>query len=201
MLLMCFQSSRFIDNSSSCLHTMEIVFTRCDCIRFPTFFFVDLYAKFYFSTCMCLSSSLIFFYIETSTFPIFGHGFRISSYRRAQVWKVHPFSKNILNYSPSFWCVFKHEWRSVTNPGTQNFSAISGLWWSPNFLPSCSLSLEVFLTAHFSLTNSSSKFKCQFLCDGYCLILPSPILSHNTSIDGDVETESVPRSGLLWLIL
>ena len=72
---------------------MEIVFTRCDCIRFPTFFFVDLYAKFYFSTCMCLSSSLIFFYIETSTFPIFGHGFRISSYRRAQVWKVHPFSK------------------------------------------------------------------------------------------------------------
>lgn len=127
---MWFQSFRFIDHYSSCLNTMEIVFTQCDCIRFLTLFFVDLCANFYFSICMYFFYSLFFIYIETSSFPVFGHGFRISLYWRAQVWKVHPFSKNILNYSPPFRCVFQIWMEIVHNPVTQNFLPASGLWYS-----------------------------------------------------------------------
>lgn len=114
----------------------------------------------------------LFLYIETSSFPVFGHGFWISLYWRAQVWKVHPFSKNILNYSPPFWCVFQTWMEIVHNPVTQNFLPVSGLWYS--------------LLTSYQDVLSAWKF---FWLLNLAWLTPFPSLNVNSSV---MDTASLP---------
>lgn len=63
MLLMCFQSSRFIDNSSSCLHTMEIVFTHSVIAFAFQHFSLWICMQNFISPLACVCPLLLFFFI------------------------------------------------------------------------------------------------------------------------------------------
>lgn len=206
MLFLLLQSSKSIANSSSWLSTMEILFTQCNHICFPLFF---LLCGFIYKILLLCSHVFVLFsyflniFIWEHPFLMFGHGFRTVSHWLAQVWKVYPSSKDFLNCSPPFWCVFANRtWDlSQSNHTEQLFISFRNVIWSSHFLPSCSLSLESFpycsLRLDYLLLQASMLIPLLKVS-----LLPSPFAVHpcNPSIDLETCIKS-SRSWTVWPIL